>query len=233
MFRRLLACCLVSSGALLTALASAQEKIEKLPPPIEKGPPVVTEQPPAVPMAPAPDCCTPTVEQTFPVMRIQIVEEQELVTVPRIPVREEVTKVPIWDIDVDYREEKRCCTILVPKPRMEERQVSSVSLIPETTIDPCTGCPCTTVKEIPVCKTVQVEVMDIVPETHTYLVKVPVLKPVQKLAVVKRVVIDHTTVGAVVTHFKAIETSSKVTVPVPACPASCCPLDGEPVHGEP
>jgi hypothetical protein len=238
MFPRLLRCCLVGSWALFVGLATAQEPANKLPPPTPAEerpaqpalPPEIVTVPIALDHA---DCCAPCdVEQTYPVKRVQIAEVQEAITLPRLPVREEITKIPFVGVGIEYREEKQPITYLVTKVRTELRQVQSMSVVPETTVDPCTGCPCTTYKEVPICQSVPVEVVDVVPETKLGVIKVPVLKCVNKVAVVKRVVVDETTVPASVTHFQAVEASTDVTtsLPLPHPPSPAPPLPGC-VHG--
>jgi len=227
MIRRLVATCSLSFS-LLASLAAAQEKTpEALPPPIEKEAPKESPKETDAPVGAAPSCA-PSIDCCLPVHRIQIAEEQQLIALPRFNVREEVTKVPFVGVDIEYKEEKRSITVMVPKVRKEERCVSSVSIVPETTIDPCTGCATTTCKEVPITKTVIVETIEVVPETRTYVVRVPVLKPVEKLAVVKRVVLDCVTVPAMETRFKAVESKADVKVSLPVCQPSCCPAPCEP-----
>jgi len=240
MFARLLRLCLVGGVALLTNLAAAQDAPPQVPAgeklsPEEKLPPAKVVENPATPAAPSdgPACCTPLVEQTYPVRRIQIAEVQQLTTLPRLPVREEIVKVPFLGTDIEYREEKQTVTVMVPKPRQEMREVRSISIVQETTVDPCTGCPCTTSKEVPNCRSVPVEVIDYVPEQRTYVIKVPVLKCVEKLAVVKRVVVDCTEVPALITRFQAVESAAEITAPRPACLPPIAPAPPLPdcVHG--
>lgn len=218
MLRRLLAVSLLVVATFLTAAAPAQENLEK--PPAEEKLPEPRAEAKDAPVL-APPHCGPTVDLCLPIHKVQIVETQELIAIPRLTIREEVTRVPFVGIDVEYKEEKRTVTIMVPKPRKEERQVMSMSLIPETSIDPCTGCPCTTMKECPICKTVLVDVVEIVPEERTYTVQVPVLKPVDKDALVKRLVVDNVTVPALEKRLKAVETKADITVPVPVCQPAC------------
>jgi hypothetical protein len=198
-------------------------------------PPVPAQEAPPIPVVSipvGPSCCVQTVEQTYPVKRVQIAEVQETICLPRLPVREEITKVPFVGVDIEYREERQPVTYLVTRTRIEERPVQSVSLVPETTIDPCTGCACTTYKEVPICRIAKVEVVDVVPETKIAVIKVPVLKCVEKLAVVRQIVVDQTSEPAALTRFQAVETSTQVTAPLivvqPPCPAPPLP---DCVHG--
>lgn len=249
MFPRMLRFSLLGAWAVLAAFASAQEpEGEKVLPPVEKSlprvvpdtPPIVPPAAPATPQTPivslpleaAAPCCVPTCEKTFPIKRVQIAEVTEAITVPRLPVREEITKVPFIGTDIEYREEKLLITYLVTKTRTEQREVQSMSVVPETTVDPCTGCSCTTYKQVPVCRCVPVEVVDVVPETKLCVIKVPVLKCVEKLAVVKQIRVDQTTAPAALTKFQAVETSTQVTVPLPMpCPPGPAPARPDCAHG--
>lgn len=217
MLRRLLCASFATGGILLTTFASAQEP-ERLPPPaVEKMLPPEITAPPVGEVAPGEGCSKPMVDQNFPMKKIQIAEDQELIAVPRLPIREEVSKVPFVGLEIEYKEEKRSVTFMMPKPRKEIRHVTSVSRVPETTVDPCTGCPCTTYKEVPICRDIEVEVVDLVPTTREYVVQVPVLKPANKLAVVRRLVVDEVTVPAVAKTYHAVESEANITAPIPAC----------------
>jgi hypothetical protein len=239
MFMRVLRLTLLIIVSGLAPLALAQDAPPKVPaeeklPPEEKPIPPTPEAAPALPTAPGEHgCCAPPVEHTSSVRRIRIAEVQEMTTVPRLPVREEIVKVPFLATDVEYREEKQLVTVMVAKPRQEMREIRSVSTVQETTIDPCTGCPCTTSREVPNCRSVLVDVVDYVPETREVIVKVPVLKPVEKLAVVKRIVVDHIEVPARITHFQAVETAAEVTTPMPGCLPPITPAPPQPdcAHG--
>src|SRR5262249_20719053 len=101
---------------------------ELLPPPTPLAVPALPV-PQAVPAPPpqGPACCVPQAEQTHSVHRIKIAEVQEMTTVPRLPIREEIVKVPILATDIEYREEKQTVTVMVAKPRKELREVRSTS----------------------------------------------------------------------------------------------------------
>lgn len=176
---------------------------------------------------PAAGCCpAPTVscpcERTFKHTEVKLYETQELVTVPEINIKELVTKVPVKGMEVKYKEEKRCITIMVEKEREEERTVSSVTCLPEISVDPCTGCTITTYKQVPICKTVKVKVWDIVPETKEYTVQVPVLECVDREIQVLQLTATATSAAATCTKLNAAITNTEVTVPAAPCPAIGC-----------
>jgi len=169
----------------------------------------------------APVHCAPC-ERHLRHTEVKIYETQELVTVPEINIKEIVTKVPVKGVEVKYKEEKRSITIMVEKEREEERLVTSTTCIPETTIDPCTGCSITTYKHVPVCKTVKIKVWDVVPETKEYTVQVPVLECVDREIQVLQLTATATSAAATCTKLNAAITNTDVTIPAAPCPAIGC-----------
>jgi hypothetical protein len=149
------------------------------------------------------------------------VPEQHATTVPNLNLREVPTTVPIMDLKIDFKEEKRTVCVTALKPREEERVVTSTTMVPESHIDPCTHCQTITYKPVCQTKTVKVTVMDCVQETKEVIVRVPILTPVESSVVVKQFAVDATTVPAVATTYRVVTLQSKLTVPVP--PAACLP----------
>jgi hypothetical protein len=169
----------------------------------------------AVPCAPA--------DRTVTVNEVKLVEEQDLITVPQLPVRAVVTRVPIMGVDIEYKEEKRSVTVMVLKPREVETEVTTISTVPETTCDPCTGKLCITYRQIPICKTVKTTVYETVPETREYNVRVPVIKPVERAADVTTLAVDEISAAATLTRLQVIQTPNEITIPAPPCTVNCVP----------
>ncbi|MBL8793337.1 MAG: hypothetical protein JNM56_05495 [Planctomycetia bacterium] len=167
------------------------------------------------------DCCP--ADRTVTVNEVKLVEEQELIAVPQLPVRPVVTRVPIMGVDIEYKEEKRCVTVMVVKPREVETEVTTLATVPETTVDPCTGKLCITYKQIPICKTVKTTVYETVPETREYNVRVPVVKPVERAADVTTLAVDEVSAAATLTRLQVIQTPNEVTIPAPPCTVGCVP----------
>jgi hypothetical protein len=167
---------------------------------------------------PAPADCAPSCERTVNTTKVYLVPEQHATTLPSLKLREVATTVPTVGLKIDYKEEKRTVCVSSLKPREEERVVTSTTMVPETCIDPVTHCQTTTYKPVCQTKVVKVTVMDRVEETKEVIVKVPVVTPVETAVVVKRLVLDVTTVPAVATTYRAAIMSSTLTVPVPPVP---------------
>jgi hypothetical protein len=153
---------------------------------------------------------------------VYLVPEQHATTVPNLNLREVATPVPIMDLKIDFKEEKRTVCVTSLKPRDEERVVTSTTMVPETHIDPCTHCQTITYRLVCQTKTVKVTVMDCVQETKEVIVRVPILTPVESSVVVKQFALDVSTVPAVATTYRAVTLPGTVTVPVP--PRPCLPL---------
>jgi hypothetical protein len=113
----------------------------------------------------------------------------------------------------------------VLKPREVEQQMTYMKLVLETTVDPCTGKPCTIQKQVPAEKTVKVTVFDTECVDREVIVRVPVLVPVEREVLVKRFVLDSTTEPAICKklHAETVPNEIKVQVPVQPlpCPAPC------------
>jgi hypothetical protein len=150
---------------------------------------------------------------------VLLVERQSATTLPKIDVRE-VEVCRERPIDLEWKEEKRVITVLSVKPRQCEELVTCMTSHPETTVDPCTGQCCTVYKQVPVTKKVTITVYDTVPEQKTVIVRVPCLKPGKEM-VVKKLVLDETTVPAICKRYELLESNN--TVPAPVCPPVCLP----------
>lgn len=166
-------------------------------------------------------------DRTIHATKVLLVEKQETCAKPVLNIREVSMIVPTMSMAVDYKEEKRCVTVLVAKPREVEQTISSVTCVPETTVDPCTGCSHTTYKQVPFCKTVKVTVYDQVEEKKEVIVKVPVLKPVETQVGIKYLTADWTTQAVTYNRLDAVVTPMEIKFPcappVPPPPPSCCP----------
>ena len=174
---------------------------------------------------PAADCA-PSGGRTLNTTKVYLVPEQHATTVPSLALREVATTVPITDLRIDFKEEKRTVLVTSLKPRQEDRVVTSTTLVPETHVDPNTRCQTTTYTPVCVTKIVKVTVMDSVQETRDVVVMVPVLTPVESAVVVKRLTVDATTVPAVATTYKLVTVPGTASVPGPPrpiLPPSCGP----------
>jgi hypothetical protein len=170
---------------------------------------------------PAAADCAPSCERTLDTTKTYLVPQQCATTVPRHNLREVATTVPTMGLKIDYKEEKRTVCVTSLKPREEDRVVTSTTMVPDTHIDTCTHCQTITYRPVCQTKTVKVTVMDCVQETREVIVKVPVLTPVESSVVVKRLVVDVTTVPAVTTTYKLVTMPGTLSVPVP--PQPCLP----------
>lgn len=201
MFLRWLPLAVIGVGSIWTGAAAAEEMLRHEPP-----------------LAAPAGCCAPACDKKVCTTQVLLVEKQEAAVLPEINIREVATRVPITKMTVEYKEEKRCVTVTTAKPREVERVVESVSWVPETTVDPCTGKCCTTYKQVPQCKTVKVTVYDHVCETKEVTVKVPVVKPVCSEVVVKQLTADWTSRPAVVTKLDAVIVPTEMKIPGVGCP---------------
>ena len=165
--------------------------------------------------------CAPSCERTLDNTKVFLVPEQSAIIVPNLNLRAVAITVPIMDLKIDFKEEKRTVCFTSLKPREEERVVTSTTMVPETHIDPCTHCQTVTYRPVCVTKTVKVTVMDSVQESREVIVRVPILTPVQSSVVVKQLTVDVTTVPAVATTYKLVTMPGKLSVPVP--PRPCLP----------
>ncbi len=204
MFARWLPVTLLGALGLLAGSARAQDE-ESEPPLAEPAAACSTE------------CCPPPCDITIHHTNIVLAPTQEAICVPQLNIREVVTKVPATTVAVEFKEEKRCVTVTVAKPREVERVVESVSWIPETTTDSCGHC-CTTLKPVKQCKTVKVTVYDHVCETKEVTVKVPVIKEVPIEYQVKQLTADWTSQAALQTKLDAVVVPVEIKVPNVCCP---------------
>jgi hypothetical protein len=195
---------------MFSAIAAAQEESSH---PAACTPPA----PACVPPPPAP-CGDRTLHHT----QVIIVPHEEVTTEPQINIRDVVTRVPTTSLAIEYREEKRCVTVMVPKPHEIERVVETITCVPETTIDPCTGQCCTTYKNVPETKVVKTQIFVPCPETREVMVRVPVLKPVPIELEVKQLTADWSTKAVPYVKLEGIVIPTEIKVPCP--PISLPPL---------
>jgi hypothetical protein len=119
--------------------------------------------PEAIP-APCAEGCVPTVEKTIRTRNIYLVEKQAACTLPQLTLRSvDVCREKRLDLGITYDEHRQVCTELVLKPRETVEEVCCTEVKPVTTIDPCTGCPCTVHETVPVTKRVKITVFELVP----------------------------------------------------------------------
>lgn len=215
MMRRILPGLLVGLTALAGGAARGQDLPQKLP---EQAPP-----PAAAPQAieAAAPCC-PTVEKTICTRKVYLFPEQTATTLPRLTLRPvEVCREKQTALQIDWKESRYVCTELTVEPVVSVQEVVCMTVKPETTIDPCTGKPCTVYKQVPEVKKVQITTMKAVPREKEYIVRVPCLKPVERDVVVQKLAVDATTIPAVTTRLHAVTVPCEAKVQVPACPLPC------------
>jgi hypothetical protein len=168
----------------------------------------------------------PLIEKTIPYAKIYLVEEQCATTLPRLTPREvEVGRAQAC-LEVDFRAEKRTVTVLEIKKRVVEQEVTCLTTEPVKSCDPCTGQPCIVYQQVPVVKKVPITVSECVPVPREVVVQVPVVKPGKEL-VVKKLVLDATTIPAIETRLRAVPVQTEIQVQVPACLPPCpptCPI---------
>jgi hypothetical protein len=183
--------------------------------------------PAAIPeTCPAP--CAPIVQKTIHTRNVYLVEKQAACTLPQLSLRAvEVCREKRPTLEITYNEQRQVCTELVLKPREIEQEVCCTEIKPVTTIDPCTGCPCTVHQAVPVTKKVKITVYDAVPEQKEYIVKTPCLKPGEQDVIVKKLVLDATTIPAIEKRMTALETRCDMNyqIAVPQ-PPPCPPVKG-------
>jgi len=149
-------------------------------------------------------------------------EEQSPATLPELKVREVVVG-SVQELEVAYREERRHVTAMVLKPCAVDKQIVATTAVPVTTIDPCTGQPCTTYQNVQTVRTIKGTEYHTVPETTEIVVKVPYLRPGAEL-LIKKLAVDATTVPMTCTRMHAVTMPNSITVPVfplPPLPPPC------------
>jgi hypothetical protein len=172
MFRMLAPVAGILAG--LTLPAMAQEELPPAPPPVAE-----------IPAAPcAPDCERPG---------IRILWMEHEVPLQRIVPREVITEEKTSTLEVAYREEQRVVCDIVFKPREVMKPVNSCTLQPVTETDPCTGKCCTVMKPVTEVKVVKATEFVAVSEERVVVVKVPYLKPVEKIVPHRNVLLEYRT----------------------------------------
>jgi hypothetical protein len=214
MMNRLLPGLLLGLGTLLASPVRADEPPSQLP---DQKPPSTPQTPPTVPAGcPAP--CAPTVSKTICGLNAYLYDVEKETTVPDLKVRDVVTRGKTTEMEITYKEETRTVIATELKPRECEQPVTYTINQPETTVDPCTGCPCTVYKQVPVTKMVKTTVYDCVPVEKKVTIRVPVLKPVERDIAVTTLAVDVTQVPAVCKTLRMVTLPWEMTVQVPACP---------------
>ena len=161
-------------------------------------------------------------ERSLTVNKLTLVPEEKAITIPKMALREvEVCRDKITKLELTFAEEKRTVTEMVLKPRVEAQQVVVMTLKEETVVDPVTCKPCKVMKQCPVVQTVKVTVYDTVPEERTVLVRVPCLKPVEQEVSIRKLVVDETTVAAILRQYHYLLVPTEL--PIPLCPLFCAP----------
>ncbi len=174
--------------------------------------------------APCHEPCGPPCEKTIRMRNIALVEKQNACTLPELRLREyEVGRDKRRTLEITYNETRQWCTELVLKPREIEQEVCCTEVKPVTTIDPCTGCPCTTYQPVQVTKRVKITVYDAVPEQKEYIVRTPCLKPVEEDVIIRKLAVDAVTIPAIGKRLEAIPTDCVLKVPVTVPPPMPCP----------
>jgi hypothetical protein len=198
-------------GTVCVATSGAGEPLTCFGPPPPSS--CCCQPPPACPL-PVTTCCDPRCcDKRVESASITLYERQEATTEPVLNIREVVTRAPTVKFDVDYKDEKRCVIIMVPKPRDVQRLVKSIHWIPETTVDPCTGCCCTTYKPVENCKVETIQIFEPVPEKREVTVRVPVLKTVPSEVAVTHLTADWSSKPAIVTKLEMKLVPTEVLVP--------------------
>ncbi len=213
--RRILPGLVMLLAALPGGIAQGQEVPRKLPDEV----PAPAPAPQAVE---APPPCCPTIEKTICTRKVYLLEEQTAATLPRLTLRDvEVGREKQTSLQIDWKESHYVCTELTVEPVTSEQEVVCLTVKPETSVDPCTGKPCTVYKQVPEVKKVQVTVMKAVPRQREYIVRTPCLKPVERDVVVHKLAVDATTIPAVTTRLHAVTVPCEAKVQVPLCQPPC------------
>jgi hypothetical protein len=145
-------------------------------------------------------------------------DHEAATTIPRLAVREyEVCRERQPGLELDWHEEKFTCTEIRFDKREVEQEVVCLEVQPETTVDPCTGKPCTVYKQVPVVKKVKVAVFEPVPQQKEYIVRYPLIKPTDKEVLVKKLAVDCISTPGIEKMLSVIPVpcEAKVVVPVP------------------
>ncbi len=198
------------------------------PPPLKMPPPPEAVPAPAkevVSPAPATSCALAFMEKSIPLTQVLLVPHERATTLPDWKLREVELGRECAPV-LDFREERQWVTELTIKEREVEEQVCCTESKPVIVKDPCTGQCRTEYQCFPVVKIVKVKVYDTVPVQREVIVRIPFLKPEER--VVKGLVLDQLTVPAIETTLSAVTTHNevKVFVPIPECilpPAPTCP----------
>ena len=198
----------------LSTQSPAQEPV-----PTPKPEPLPVPAPAVLPLPCAGGCQT---EKTICLPKVLLVEEQAAIAVPKMRLREQaVGRDVIHKMEVTYKEERHTITEMKAVPRTVEQQVCVTKMVPETTVDPHTGKPCTVYNKVPEIKTVTVTVYDVVPVQREVIVRMPCLKPVDVEVEIRQLVIDETEEAAILKRWSLNITPNEINVMLPACPLPC------------
>lgn len=187
--------------------------------------PEVKPKPPTE--APGPVPCG---ERTVCRQQFYLVEQQQATCLDVLSVREvDAGRRIVKDLEIDWKESKHVGTEIVMKSREVEREVTCWKTEAVQGTDPCTGCPCTTYKKVPVKHKVTITVYEPVCEPREFVVRVPVVKEVEREVQIKKLVLEQTQEPAIRKTLRVIELKDEVKVPiypVPPMPERCpsgCP----------
>jgi hypothetical protein len=228
---RLLPALLLGLSTTLTGSLRAQEPVRPEGAQ-EKKEPEKKETPKEAPLA-APECadCPQTREIHRSRTQVYIVEQEEATTIPRLTTRAvECGREVRTHLEVDWAETKYSVTELEFKPRTVLQEVVVCSVEPKKSVDPHSGKECTVFEKVESVKKVKVTVYDCVPVEKHYILKTPVIKPVDKEYLVRRLVLDSTTEPGIRKTLRAVHAPEDVKLQVPLTTVPCltapCPATG-------
>jgi hypothetical protein len=188
----------------------------------EEGPVKPKPKPEVKPAEPAEP--VPCGERTVCRQQYYLVEQQQAICIEELSLRKiDAARVKINDLEFDFKETKHTGIEIVMKPREVEQEVVCYKTEAVQSVDPCTGCPCTVYQKVPVTHKVTVTVYEPVREQREFVVRVPIVKEVERDMVVKQFVLDATEVPAIRKTFRVEHVEEQIQVPVygvpPLCPA--------------
>ncbi len=206
---------LLSGAVVVCSLSSHADEPRQLPPIGEKLPPPKEELLPNLPPAAAAPGCA-NCAQTISRQTVTLVPEQTAATREKLALRESVQAQAAQGLVVEYREEKQSVTEMVLKPRECEQIVIVNTMREVPTTDPLTGKVCKHYETQPEERVIKVTVFDLVPVTREVIVRIPCLKTVDGVVLVKKLCAYPTTEAVIETRLRAEITNNDFVVPV--CP---------------
>lgn len=166
------------------------------------------------------DCCYETkieyVDKIVTTYKTELVSKQVPVTVHKCVAKETVVNDKVIEHVTSYKDEVRTCTVSVQKPKTIEKEVTVCTMVQETVTD-CCGCCKTVCKPCYTTKKELVTVLECVPETRSYTVKVAVVTPVEKIVARKVVSYETVAVQETKTVTECVKVPVQTCVKVPVC----------------